>query len=75
MPKEIIPTAEEFLKEKLNEESFYILKKYFDTSIEEKMIEFTKLHVEAALKEEYDDSIAMSVSKKIILNNYLEKIK
>lgn len=45
-----LPTAEEFLKDKLNEESLIILKKYFNSSVEKQMIEFAKLHVKAALE-------------------------
>lgn len=77
--KDRIPTAEEFLEEKLNEESFYILKKYFDTSIEGKMIEFAKLHLEACkkemIKEITKDYSNISSIEHAILNSYLNKIK
>jgi len=50
-----IPTAEEFLKDKLSEiheEEIFedLLQKMFTVDISEAMIEFAKLHVEAALR-------------------------
>lgn len=57
---EQIPTAEEFLKSK---GCNYILQKgklYFSDVTREDMIEFTKLHVEAALKEASEKAFAQS---------------
>jgi len=56
-----IPTAEEFLKDKLSEiheEEIFedLLQKMFTVDISEAMIEFAKLHVEAALKEASEDA-------------------
>ena len=52
---EKIPTAEEFLKDKLSEiheEEIFedLLQKMFTVDISEALIEFAKLHVEVALK-------------------------
>ena len=72
---EKIPTAKLFRETKLMDSS----KPYTE---EEIMIEFTKLHVEAALKEAtkslpYDDKMNQSLlDSMVILNSYpLEKIK
>ena len=43
------PTAEEFLKN-FNEKEGNIDKLYYDSYVKKSMIEFAKLHVEAALK-------------------------
>lgn len=45
----IIPTAEEFLNN-FNKENYNIDKLYYDSYVRKIMIEFAKLHVEAALK-------------------------
>jgi len=74
---EQIPTAEAFLKTKNHVESY----QYF--FISELMIEFAKMHVEAALKAAYDnieytevDSSVPYVVEESILNSYpLENIK
>ena len=46
MNTKIIPTAEEFLRKNID----YVLEKDCKEDVENAMIEFAKLHVEAALK-------------------------
>lgn len=61
----MIPTAEEILELHYNmdkDEDGHPV--YYDWSAQDAMIEFAKLHVEAALKE---------ASKKVIVNNYRDE--
>ena len=56
-----IPIAEEFLKDKLSEiheEEIFedLLQRMFTLDVSEVMIEFAKMHVEAALKEASEDA-------------------
>lgn len=80
-----IPTAEEFIKDKLSEihdENIYedLLKRMFKVDVTECMIEFAKLHVEAALesatdKLPYDDKLNQDILlKQEILNAYPENL-
>ena len=79
-----IPTAEEFLNN-FNKEECNIDKIYYDSYVRKIMIEFTKLHVEKALKEankkvtcreetqydEYDNAILIAkINSDSILNAY-----
>ncbi len=76
--KNNIPTAEEFLKDLQHEyEETGEYKMYFAIDIPNKLKEFAKLHVEAALKEasenviiDYDIGGYSFVSKQSILNSY-----
>ena len=78
---EKIPTAEELIEKTGSHEfwqNFHLVKK----DLNDKMIEFAKLHVEAALKEAvkclpYDDKMNQSLlDERAILNSYpLDKIK
>jgi hypothetical protein len=79
-----IPTAEEFLKDLQHEyEETGEYKMYFAIDIPNKLKEFAKLHVEAALKAAYDnieyttvDSSVPYVVEGSILNSYpLSNIK
>jgi hypothetical protein len=73
-----IPTAEEFLKDLQHEyEETGEYKMYFAIDIPNKLKEFAKLHVEAALKAAYDnieyttvDSSVPYVVEESILNSY-----
>ena len=66
-----IPTAEEFLKN-FNEKEGNIDKLYYDSYVKKSMIEFAKLHVEAALKEANEKAIMTGYvdSGQTILNAY-----
>jgi hypothetical protein len=69
-----IPTAEEFLKDKLSEihekEIFEdLLQKMFTVDVSEVMIEFAKLHVEAALNAACE-SEGYDIDENSILNAY-----
>ena len=76
-----IPTAEELLKQ----EQFYAVTSGDEYEIAQAMIEFAKLHVEAALKQasekayfrDFNDYVCRSdENKRSILNSYvLENIK
>jgi hypothetical protein len=88
---EKIPTAEEFLKDLQHEyEETGEYKMYFAIDIPDKLREFAKLHVEAALKaasekgeavvrtngEWTSSKVTAGVNKESILNSYpLDKIK
>ena len=65
------PTAEEFLKN-FNEKEGNIDKLYYDSYVKKSMIEFAKLHVEAALKEANEKAIMTGYvdSGQTILNAY-----
>ena len=70
-------TAEEFLKN-FNEKEGNIDKLYYDSYVKKSMIEFARLHVEAALKEANEKAIMTGYvdSGQTILNAYpLENIK
>ncbi len=54
MPKQIIPTAEEYLKNSETYEEEYTNISLHDS--EQRMIEFAKLHVKAALEAALEDS-------------------
>lgn len=75
-----IPTAEEFLKKNID----YVLEIDAKNDVEEAMIEFAKLHVEAALKAASEDAHTkdvpytddVEVDKDSILNSYsIDNIK
>jgi len=84
MPKQVIPTAEEFLKN-FNEKKGNIDKLYYDSYVKKSMIEFAKLHVKEALKEALESIPCLGSSTDIatyeeveeaVLNAYpLENIK
>jgi hypothetical protein len=72
---EKIPTAETFLQDLQHEyEETGEYKMYFAIDIPNKLIEFAKLHVEAALKEASENAMGLHctdyIDKESILNSY-----
>lgn len=75
-----VPTTEEFLQNHLQISHFYDDKTdrmvCFSDDVQQAMIEFAKMHVQAALKAAAENSVKMSATQATIENSYpLENIK